>query len=528
MLKSTFFLCIINSYALRRDIMFFQHKEKINSTDALQEFKKLWSEELHKRGEYRDFSKVYDYAMKNSSIREECIKKYFDFDSEDSVRYREACRAFDEGDIYWAFILLRQFSSISSLNSTLKELTNKRRIFLSEDRKESVIARQSVEVFLERITKSSSIKAEEFIEEALSNFDTYEALKEEKKYKSAYKTAVFTDKSNNYVLNLKKHLYYVASRDITEENKEQTEKYFKLIEKYFNFKRKTKDDELVIVDDIDIIIALLVFLKNGGDVSFENLTQRLHRTVKVYCTENLSSSVCVLADYLHLLGETQLEQITLRQLVKNGQTINDKYKKRYTYLELMNENSNKFIFRHNSDAPLECVFYNENESIEETLKKHAGIKDNNSWCLVVKHEVNTYESGSKNFQEDKILSTLETILDNEFGDYLLEHSVDTYFSGDDRKKAKESMMIITSGRNHYSDFPKIGMMVKIEPITKKIINVHYCVLYLPEEKYTPELLEEDCKYIETILNEETDSRYNTFSTVIEELVWNTVNDLLSK
>ena len=269
-------------------------------------------------------------------------------------------------------------------------------------------------------------------------------------------------------------------------------------------------------------------MKNGGDVSLEDIVQRLHRTVKVYCAENLPSSVCVLADYLHILGETQLEQITLRQLTKHGQTINDKYKKRYTYLELMNENSNKFIFRHNADLPLECIVYNENESLNETLKKCVEEKDSNSWCLVFKQDVKTYESGSKNFQEDKILSTLETILDNEFGDYLLEHSIDTYFSGDDSKKAKESMVIITSGRNHYSDFPKIGIMVKIEPITKKIINVHYCVIYLPEEKYTPELLEEDCRYIETILNEETDSRYKTFSTVVEDLVWNTVNDLLSK
>jgi len=382
--------------------MFFQHKEKIAVIDAMHEFKKMWSEELHKRGEYRDFSNAYDYAMKNSSIREECMKKYFDFESEDSVRYREACRAFDEGDIYWAFILLRQFSSISSLSSTLKELTNKRRIFLSEDRKESVVARQSVELFLERIMKGSSKKAEEFIEEALNDFDTYESLKEEKKYKSAYKTVVFTDKSNSYVLNLKKYLYYVASRTITDENKEQTEKYFKLIEKYFNFKRKTTEDELIVVDDIDVIIALLVFMKNGGDVSYDNLAQRLHRTVKVYCAENFSSSVCVLADYLHKLGETQLEQITLKQLIKHGQTINDKYKKRYTYLELMNENSNKFIFRHNPDTPLECIVHNQDESFTQALEKCIKEKENNSWCVVVKHDVKTYESGSKNFQEEKM------------------------------------------------------------------------------------------------------------------------------
>ncbi|MBQ3022365.1 MAG: hypothetical protein IJD91_03445 [Clostridia bacterium] len=509
--------------------MFFQHKEKISNADAMREFEKLWNEELLKRGEYRDFSKAYDYAIKNASIREECIKKYFDFESEGSVRYKEACHAFDEGDIYWTFILLRQFSSVPSLNATLKELTNKRRIFLSEDRKESVVARQSVEIFLERIMKASSKKSEEFVKDALLNFDAYNALKEQKKYKSAYKTIVFADKANSYVINLKKHLYYVASRNITEENKEQTKKYFELIKKYFNFKRKTKENELITVDDIDIIIALLTYMKNGGDVSPEDLSKRLHRTVKVYCAENLSSSVCVLADYLHLIGETELEQIALRQLVKSGQSINDKYKKRYTYLELMNENSNKFIFRHNSKIPLECIVRNESvDTLPEIFKKSVKEKDVNSWCLVVKHDVKTYESNCKNFQEDKILSTLETVLDNEFGDYLLEHSVDTYFTGDSSKKAKESMLIITSGRNHYSDFPKLGVMVKIEPITKKIINVHYCVLYLPEEEYTPSLLEEDCKYIEKILNDDTDSRYKTFSTVVEELVWNTVNDLLAK
>ena len=71
-------------------------------------------------------------------------------------------------------------------------------------------------------------------------------------------------------------------------------------------------------------------------------------------------------------------------------------------------------------------------------------------------------------------------------------------------------------------------MVKIEPITKKIINVHYCVLYLPEVEYSPELLKEDCRYISTILYDNTDSRYKTFSTVIEELIWNTVDDLSNK
>ena len=90
------------------------------------------------------------------------------------------------------------------------------------------------------------------------------------------------------------------------------------------------------------------------------------------------------------------------------------------------------------------------------------------------------------------------------------------------------MIIITSGKNQYSDFPKISIMVKIEPITKKFVNVHYCVLYLPEEEYTPEVLEEDAKYLESILNDKTDSRFKTFSMVVENLTWNTVNEMLNK
>ncbi len=508
--------------------MFFQHREKISSTDAMKAFMKLWNEELHKRPEYRDFSKAYDFAMRNSSIREECLAKYFDFDSEDSARYVEACQAFDDGDLYWAFILMRQFSTISPASGTIRELTNKRRIFLSEDRKESIVARQSIEAFLERAKKSAEKKSEDFIVEALANFDNYQALRDAKKYKSAYKTAVLSNKTSNYILNLKRHLYYVAIRGITEENKEQTENYFKLVERYFNFKRKSKDGGLVTVVDIDVIIARLVYMINGGAISYDELSKNLHRTVKVYCAEGFTSSVCALADYLHSIGETKLEQTTLRQLVKHGQSINDKYRKRYTYLQLMNENSNKFIFRHNTLAPLECVIYNTSDKILDTVKKNVEEKEKNTWCLVIKHDVRTYESANKNFHEDKILTNLETVLDNEFGDYLLEHVIPTYFTGDGKQKAKDSMIIITSGRNHYSDFPKLGMVVKVEPITKKIINVHYCVLYLPEESYTPELLKEDCEYIEKILNEETDSRYRTFSSVVEDLVWNTVNDLIVK
>jgi nicotinate-nucleotide adenylyltransferase len=75
----------------------------------------------------------------------------------------------------------------------------------------------------------------------------------------------------------------------------------------------------------------------------------------------------------------------------------------------------------------------------------------------------------------------------------------TFFSGDNKENAKHSMIIITSGKNQYADFPKIAMMVKIEPITKKYVNLHYCTLYLPEEEYTAEEILEDSSYVENIL-----------------------------
>ena len=90
------------------------------------------------------------------------------------------------------------------------------------------------------------------------------------------------------------------------------------------------------------------------------------------------------------------------------------------------------------------------------------------------------------------------------------------------------MIIITSGKNQYSDFPKIGIMVKIEPITKKFVNVHYCVLYLPEEEYTDKSIHDDAKYLQSIFDDKTDSRFKTFSMVVENLTWNTVNEMLTK
>lgn len=510
--------------------MFSGNAKKTNMTAdvTMNEFKRLWNEELMKIVDKRDFSKAYNFALRKSAIRDTCLKTYFDFDSEDSQRFIEACNAFDEGDLLWTFMLIRQFSSVPGNNSTLKYLTNKRRAFLTEKRKDTIITRHSAHKYLHSIMQSAEKPGEDFIRNALDDMADYEQFKAEGKYKSAYKIAALTEKTSDYAANIKKYLYYAAKRPITPENIEQTKQYFEYAGKYYNFRRKTRDGSHIVVCDIDIIIALIIFMLNGGDVSKDEIIKKIHRTVKVYCSESFFSPVCVLADYLYHIGETEMERMVLKILVHSGETISDKYKKRYTFLELMTKDTNKFIFRHKPYTPLECINYDDSKDIKDTLKKLLATKEKNSWCLAIKHTVKTYEFKYKYFYDDRLLSTLETVLDNEFGDYVLEYSMKAYFDGDDSKNAKYSMIIITSGKNQYSDFPKIGIMVKIEPITKKFVNVHYCVLYLPDEEYTDELLEKDSKYITSIVNGDTDSRFKTFSLVVENLVWNTVNDMLNK
>lgn len=504
-------------------------KKMSNATDVtMNEFKRLWNEELMKVVDKRDFSKAYNFALRKSAIRDICMKTYFDFNSEDSQRFVEACKAFDEGDLLWTFMLIRQFASVPGNNSSLKFLTNKRRAFLSEKRKDTIITRHSAQKYLHTIMQTSERTGEEFIENALLDMETYENLKSEGKYKSAYKIVALTDKTSDYAANIKKYLYYAAKRPITDENREQTKKYFEYAAKYYNFSRKTRNGEHIVVCDIDIVISLIIYMLNGGDVSRDEVISKMHRTVKVYCAESFFSPICVLADFLYHLGETEMERIVLKIMVNFGETISDKYKKRYTFLKLMSEDSNKFIFRHKSSEPLECIDYTGESTIEETLQTLLETKEKNSWCLAIKHTVKTYEFKYKYFYDDKLLSTLETVLDNEFGDYVLEYSMKVFFNGDDISDAKHSMLIITSGKNLYSDFPKIGILVKIEPITKKFVNVHYCVLYLPDESYSDELLKQDSQYITAIVNDESGSRFKTFSQVVESLVWNTVNDMLNK
>lgn len=515
----------------RSDKMFFKKSPENMKTEGsvMLEFKRLWNEELIKKVDSRDFSKAYNYASRKHQIRETCMRTYFDFSSENSLRYKEACDAFDEGDILWTYMLIRQFASISSLSASLKHVTNKRRSFLSDKRKESIITRHSIRMYLHNLMQTPSSACENFIKDAITDLDNYEKLKAEQRYKSAYKIAALTDKSSDYIHNIKKALYYAAKRPITQENIEETNKYFDYVCRYYTFKRKKKDGSYVLVDDIDVIIALLVFMKNGGNISRDEYIRRMHRTVKVYCTESVFAPICLFADYLYQIGEPELEQMVLKLLVYYGEAVSEKYKKRYTCLELISKNSNKFIFRHESHTPIECVTYDpENEKFSNVLEKCINEKEKNTWCVVIKSRFKSYEFSYKNFYDDRLLSTIENILDNEFGEYVLEYSMRTYFSGDDKENAKHSMVIITSGKNQYADFPKIAMMVKIEPITKKYVNLHYCTLYLPEEEYTREEIMNDSNYVENILKDSSDSRFTTFSKVVEDIVWKTVEDLIGK
>lgn len=515
--------------------MLFGHKEKDinsgkNTDDAImREFNRLWNEELLKKVDSRDFSKAYNYAMRKHSIRDICMKNFFDFQTEGSVRFKEACVAFENNDIFWTYMLIRQFASIPGYSTLTKHLTNKRRIFLSEKRKDTVITRHSVRTYLRNLMHGNTRNAEDFIENALSDMDKYEKLKEKGYYKSAYKIVALTDKHSEYAANIKKFLFYAAKRPVTDENINQTKRYFEYAGKYYNFQRKRKDGSHILITDIDIILAMVIFMRNGGNVDRDDLIKKMHRTVKVYCVESMYGPVCLLADYLYQIGETELEKMVLKVLIHYGGAVNEKYKKRYTCLDLMYQNSNRFIFRHPAHTPIECVLFNkDNENISDLLKKCLDEKAPNSWCVAIKHSFKTYEFNYKYFYDDRLLSTLEGVFDNEFGDYVLEYSMRTFFSGDSTEDTSHSMIIITSGKNQYTDFPKIGMMVKLEPISKKLVNVHYCILYLPEESYSEQELSEDSRYIESILNNPQDSRFNTFSSVVEKLTWNTVDELLSK
>ncbi|MEE0867684.1 MAG: hypothetical protein UIL37_05200 [Clostridia bacterium] len=505
-------------------------KFSLSDEQLKKDFCQMWNEELQKDVDSRNFSRAYDFAMKKRSIRDWCITNYLDFDSESSPRFKEACEAFDKGDILWTFMLIREFASIKQLSPKLKQLTNKRRIFFSDKHMDSVVRRYSARRYMHDLTHNDERAGEAFIKQALDNMRKYEEYKEQGKYLSAYKIAALTDKSNEYVTNIKKYLYYAAARPITSENLQQTLDYFKYAEKYFNFKRRIKGGGHVIVKDIDIIIASIAFMRNGGKMDYDELRRDWHRSIKVYCSESLFGPVCILADYLYQIGEIELEKSTLEMLSRYGESIDVKYKKRYTCIELMNSNSDNFIFRHDRTVPLECVVLHAEKSVNiaSLLKECFETKKANSWCLALQQTVKTLTFNNKFFYDDKFLLSIENILGNEFGEYILEYAANTYFSGDVPSHNNRSMIIVTSGKNKFTDFPKIGFMIKFEPISKKYVNVCCCMLYLPDEKYDEDTIKADAEDIKSILNEDTDTRFKTFMEIVENLVWSTVNSLLDK
>lgn len=510
--------------------MFFQKNVTTMTDEQIRnEFKRLWNAELVKRVDSRDFSKAYNYAQRKHSIRDWAMKNYFDFASESSVRFKEACDAFDEGDIFWTFMLIREFASVPDFSNMAKQFTNKRRAFLSDKRKESVINKRSTRWYMHDVMKQAKT-GEDFIKGALEDFALYEQYKAEKKYKSAYQIIALTNKTDDYTANIKKYLYYAAKRPITPENEKQTLAYFEYAGKYYNFKRKLRNGNgYLLIKDIDILMATIAFYHNGGTVDEEQLHADLHRTVKVYTNESMFPPICTLANYLYQIDEIDMEKAVLDVLVKHGEAINEKYKKRYTFLELMQENSSNFIFRHDARTPLECIIFDENQhNIKQLILDSSKNKAPNSWCIVIKNTVKTFELNYKFYYEDRLLATLESIFDMEFGDFVLEYAMSTFFSGDMHFRGQHSMLVITSGKNKFTDFPKIGVMIKMEPITKKLVNIHYCILYLPEEEYTEQILDEDVEYINSILKGTAGTRFNTFIDTIESLIWRAVRTLLEK
>lgn len=510
--------------------MFFQKNVSVMTDEQVRnEFKRLWNAELTKRVDARDFSKAYNYALRKYSIKDWALKNYFDFTSESSIRFKEACDAFDEGDIFWTFMLIREFASVPDFSVMAKQLTNKRRAFLSDKRKESVINKRSTRWYMHDVMKQAT-SGEEFIKAALEDFALYEQYKAEQKYKSAYRIIALTDKMDDYTANIKKFLYYAAKRPITPENEKQTLAFFEYAGKYYNFKRKLRNGKgTITIKDIDVLMATIAFYHNGGTVDEERLHADLHRTVKVYCHESMLPPIFTLANYLYQIDEIDMEKAVLDVLIKHGEAINEKYKKRYTFLQLMQENSSNFIFRHDARTPLECIPYNNKHDDLRTLITDS-IRDKapNTWCIVIKNIVKTFELNYKFYYEDRLLATLESIFDTEFGDFVLEYAMNTYFSGDMQCRGQRSMLVITSGKNKFTDFPKIGVMIKMEPITKKLVNIHYCILYLPEEEYPQEVLDADVEYINSILAGSAGTRFNTFIDTIESHIWRAVRTLLER
>lgn len=509
-------------------MLFLKKRSDARLTHSLQQkFKSIWAEALSFEAGSRDFSKAYRYMSKHSEIKNWAFSNYFNFKTEDSPRFKEVCEAINNNDVIRAFLLLREFNTTPLFDLYLADITEKMNVFLSDKRKESVVVRHSVSWYIDDVLSNYSQEGEAFVKKALLKASKFENLVKEEKYKSACKIALLGDEDEDYHIDMKKYLYYVASRPLTEENEKETIDYINFVKKYFSFMRRSLEGELISIVDIDVLIASITFLHKGGKLDEEALKYELELTVKTYCLERLFTPVCLLADYLYSIGEIEYEKIVLVALMYDGETIIEKYHKRYTYLDLIKENSKNFIFRHSPKVPIECISYDrEKISFCDLVEKNHKIKEKNCWAVVVQQKIEPFELISSYHNTDKILLSIESNLDREFGDYVLEKYVNTYFDAETKDVASNSILIVTSGKNKYTDFPKIGFLVKVEPISQKYINVRYCLLYFPDEEYSQEDCREDSFYIEAILERSDSSRFKTYSKVVEKIVWDTVRSLV--
>ncbi len=507
---------------------FLKKRENTRLAHTLQQkFKRIWAEALSSEVGSRDFSKAYKFISKHNEIQNWALLSYFNFKSEDSPRFKEVCDAINNNDITRAFLSLREFNTTPLFDLYLANLTGKMNVFLSDKRKESVVVRHSVNWFIDDVLANSSQEGEAFVKKALLNFGRYEELLKEKKYKSASKLALLSEEDEDYASNMKKYLYYVCGRTLTEENAKETVDYINYVKKYFSFMRRSLEGELMQIADIDILIACITFVHKGGKLDEEALKYDLELTVKTYCLERLFTPVCLLADYLYLIGEVDYEKIVLDALMYDGETIIEKYHKRFTYLDLIKENPKNFIFRHSPKTPIECLAYDrEKDDFCKLVESNHTQKEKNCWTIVLQQKIESFELVASYHNTDKILFAIESNLDREFGDYVLEKYANTYFNTESQDIASNSIIIVTSGKNKYTDFPKIGFMVKVEPISQKYINVRYCLLYFPDEEYNEKDCKKDSSYIAAILERSDFSRFKPYSKVVEKIVWDTVRNLV--
>lgn len=507
--------------------MFLQKKLSGNSdtTFVPKKFQELWSRELFIEVGSRDFSKAYNYIAKRPAIRDWAIEKYFNFVSSDSPRFKDVCDVFDAHYAMRAFLSLLDFDSVPLFETTIKNFVEKRNFFLTEKCTESAVVRHSVNWYIEDVLENHAQEAEAFIKSALEDMKYYKELKEKRDYKSACRIALLTDTPEDYPANIKKYLYYAACRPITEDNLQQTLDYFDYVKKYFSFNQTLENGELLSIMNIDVIICEIAFLNNGGKVNIIKLEEDIIHTVEGYCREHLYTPVFLLIDYLYLIGETTLEMLTLETLFKNEGCVNYKYRKRYSFLKLVYQTSNSFVLRNSSKLPLECIIAKSDDKIPQMLIEASAEKEKHSWCICLKQKIDTVELSSNIRFSDKILNILERVLNNEFGEYAIEGIINTFFNNEFKENAFRSILILTSGENRQVHFPKIGVLIRVEPITKCFLNVSYSILYLPDETRAEKDITADFEYIQSFLNNSDNSIFNSFYKRIETLVWNTVNNL---